>query len=158
MKREEIQFHIADNNEEQENLFLSFRIEKEIYAIDIKLVSEIIGITKITPVPCVPKYIKGVINLRGHVIPVVDIRLRFGMEARPYDETTCIIVIIHKDLLIGFIVDNVEEVVEITEDNIDLPGKFKESKNHFVEGLGKIDEKVKIILSIEKLLERDDLS
>lgn len=141
--------------EEQENLFLTFRVADESYGLKISLINEIIGVFKTTKIPEVPEYIKGVINLRGQVIPVVDIRLRFGKEQIEYDETTCTIVVIHNDLLIGLIVDSVEEVVQIDESNIEIIDNDElKSDNQFVYGLGKIEDQVKIILSLDRLLAR----
>ena len=144
------------DEEEQENLFLTFNIEDESYGIKISSINEIINMFKITQIPEVPEYIKGVINLRGQVIPVIDVRLRFGKEEIDYTETTCTIVVIHNNNLIGLIVDSVDEVVQINEENIEkMESSEHEAKTQFIYGLGKVEDSVKIILSLETLLSRE---
>ena len=99
-----------ENEDTQEGKYLSFRIGGEVYGIEIRHVTEIVGIQKITEVPDMPQYMKGVINLRGNVIPVVDVRLRFHMQPRDYDDRTCVIVVNINDASIGLVVDSVKEV------------------------------------------------
>jgi len=105
-----------------------------------------------------PRYVKGVINLRGKVIPIVDLRLRFGMEARAYDDRTCIIVTEIDRILIGLVVDTVEEVMEIAEDQIDPPPRFKAvaGKDRYIYGMGKVGDAVKIIIDVEKVIQDQD--
>ncbi|MCB0281019.1 MAG: purine-binding chemotaxis protein CheW [Calditrichae bacterium] len=143
----------------QEGQFLTFAIAKQQYGIDIKSVTEIIGVQKITDLPDLPSFVKGVINLRGKVIPVIDVRLRFGMDERAYDERTCIVVVNINDTSVGLVVDTVSEVMNIPESNIEAPPKInkKADGNRFVKGLGKIDEDVKIILDTQKLLFEEEL-
>ncbi len=143
--------------EVQEEKFLTFRLGKEEFAVSIRYVIEIIGIQQITDIPDMPPYVKGVINLRGKVIPVIDVRLRFGMEERPYDERTCIIVVKLDQNPVGLIVDSVSEVVDIRADQIDPPPSVnKGAESRFVQGLGKVGESVKIILDLEKILKGTD--
>src|SRR5690554_6663806 len=97
--------------------YLTFAIGNEAYGIEIRFVTEIIGLQPITEVPEVPKYVKGIINLRGKIIPVIDVRLKFRKEPIPYDDRTCIVVIALDTLVVGLIVDNVAEVVSIGDDN-----------------------------------------
>ncbi len=142
----------------QESKFLTFRLNQEEYAIPIEYVIEIIGIQQITPLPEMPDFIKGVINLRGKIIPVIDIRLRFGMEERPYDDRTCIIVVRIEGTLVGLIVDSVREVLDIPNTCIEPPPKMHKKKEIlFIQGLGKLNNSVKIILDIPKLVYSEEL-
>ena len=150
---------VEDDDEEeedtQENKFLTFIIGKEDYGIEIRHVTEIIGIQNITEVPDMPPHVKGVINLRGKVIPVMDVRLRFGVEERPYDDRTCIIVININEQPVGLIVDRVLEVLDIPENEIEPPPKMNMKKgksNRFIQGMGKVGDQVKILLNANRLL------
>ena len=141
----------------QKDKYLTFHIGEEDYAISISHVTEIIGMLKITEVPQTPDYIKGVINLRGKVIPVMDIRLRFGMPARDYDERTCVIVVHFKENIVGLVVDTVSEVLDIPEDDVENSQNFNQSTdNNFICGMGKINEQIKMIIDVNALLFRDD--
>lgn len=140
------------------NKYLTFAIDGKDYAIDIKHVTEIIGIQKITDVPELPEYIKGIINLRGKIIPVMDVRIRFKKEPIEYNDRTCIIVIEIDEISLGLIVDNVSEVIEISEDNIIVPPDTKKSaEDMFVKSIGKVEKTVKYILSCEKLISDKDV-
>ncbi len=142
----------------QENKFLTFTVGEEEYGIEIQDVIEIIGIQNITFLPNVPPYVKGVINLRGKVIPVMDVRLRFGLEERPYDERTCIIVVNVQDLLLGLIVDFVREVCEIPAENIEPPATIGPGKgSEAVRGFAKVGDEVKILLDTRKLFFHEDM-
>ena len=147
------------NDSSQEGQFLTFTIANQEYGIEIKNVTEIIGIQKITDLPELPPFIKGVINLRGKVIPVIDVRLRFGMPERKYDERTCIVVVNINDTSVGLVVDTVSEVMNIPQESIEPPPKVnkKIDGNRFIQGLGKIEEDVKILLNTEKLLFEEEL-
>jgi purine-binding chemotaxis protein CheW len=148
----------AEEEDAQEGKFLAFAIGSEEYGIDIRHVTEIIGIQKITDLPDMPSYIKGVINLRGKVIPVIDVRLRFGLEERGYDERTCIVVVNIRGASVGLIVDSVSEVLDISDDAIEPPPQIRRSESSkFIQGLGKVDGEVKILLNIQKLLFEGDL-
>ena len=147
---------LLDDEEEedtQQDKFLTFFINREEYGIDIRYVTEIIGIQNITEVPDVSDFIKGVINLRGKVIPVMDVRLRFGMEERPYDGRTCIIVIHVEGQAVGLIVDRVSEVLDIPESEIEPPPRvYRGTKGRFLLGLGKVGDSVKILLNAGNFL------
>ncbi|RXE59089.1 chemotaxis protein CheW [Acetivibrio mesophilus] len=138
--------------ETQKDKYLTFILGKEYYGIEIKYVTEIIGIQSITEVPDLPGYIRGIINLRGKIIPVMDVRLRFGKEFKEYDDRTCIIVIDSDNILVGLIVDSVWEVMSIPNEEIVTPPDFNESENKFIKGIGKTGSEVKLILDCEKLL------
>jgi purine-binding chemotaxis protein CheW len=147
------------DDEVQENKFLMCKLGNEIYGIDIRFVTDIIELQKITEVPDMPDYVQGVINLRGNVIPVIDLRLRFGMEPREYDDRTVITVVNIKDYSIGFIVDTATEVQDIPEKHIDPAPSFQDGgeRNNYISGLGKIGEQVTILLDIEKLVGREEI-
>lgn len=148
----------VENIDTQKDKYLTFHIGKEDYAIAISFVTEIIGMLKITEVPQTPNYIKGVINLRGKVIPVMDIRLRFGMPAREYDERTCVIVVQFKDNIVGLVVDTVSEVLDIPEENVENTQSFNQSAdNNFICGMGKVGERIKMVIDVNALLFRDNV-
>ena len=136
-----------------EGKFLTFPLGNEEYGLEIRHVTEIVGIQKITEVPDMPPYVKGVINLRGKVIPVMDVRVRFAFEEKSYDDHTCIIVVNISDASVGLIVDTVSEVIGISEDKIDPPPAVKKGdSSRFIKGLGKVGETVVILLDIGQLL------
>ena len=146
------------NVDSQEGKYLTFQLGKEEYAIEIRFVTEIIGVQKITDIPDMPSYVKGVINLRGKVIPVIDVRLRFGFSEREYDERTCIVVVNIQSTSVGLIVDSVTEVLDIPAEQIDPPPNVnKSAQSRYIIGLGKTGESVKIILGVDKILYDDEL-
>jgi purine-binding chemotaxis protein CheW len=148
------------NEDTQKGKFLTFIVGKEEYAIEIKYVTEIIGgIQAITEVPEVPNYIRGIINLRGKIIPVMDVNIRFKKEPKPYGDRTCITVIDIDDLSVGLIVDNVAEVLSIGEENIvDPPDTKSGFHNRYIKGIGKVGNTVKLILDCKILLGDEDLA
>ena len=142
-----------DDEDTQKDKFLTFKIASEDYAVAIRFVTEIIGILKITEVPDTPHFVRGVINLRGKIIPVIDVRSRFNLDEKAYGDRTCIIVVNIHDTSTGLIVDEVSEVTSIPENQISAPPKAGKTKNNqFVEGIGKVGDCVKIILDTDKLL------
>lgn len=144
---------------ERAGKYLSFILGDEEYGIEILTVREIMGMMDVTTVPSVPCFVKGVINLRGSVIPVVDLRLKFDMPEREYDKETCIIVVNLHDRLMGIIVDTVSEVLNINENEIDDSPNFGTSvETDFILGMGKVKEKVIILLNIDEVLTSDQLS
>ena len=146
-----------ENEDTQAGKFLTFKVAKEEFGIEIRYVLDINGMQGITVLPDVPDYIKGVINLRGKVTPVLDVRLRFGLKERPYDERTCIIVVHLNDVSVGLIVDRVSEVLDIPDSEIEPPPKIRKgSGSRFIQGLGKVDDSVKILLDVHKLLFDED--
>src|SRR6056297_3348106 len=158
--RDEQEDLLEETDEEVlENKFLMCKLGNEVYGIDIQHVTDIIELQKITEVPDMPSYVKGVINLRGQVIPVIDLRLRFRMESREYDDRTVITVVQIKNNSIGFIIDTATEVQDIPEKDIDPPPKFQEdeTKQKYIFGLGKMESEVIILLDIEKLVGEAEL-
>jgi purine-binding chemotaxis protein CheW len=148
---------LYDDEDTQKDKYLTFHIGTEDYGISIAYVTEIIGIQSITEIPEMPDFIKGVINLRGKVIPVMDVRIRFKMPPREYDERTCIIVVEIDGTSVGMVVDTVNEVAKIPEDQVEPPPKSKRKGGSFIQGLGKIDKEVKILLDINKILYDEEL-
>ena len=148
-----------DGDDAQKDKFLTFKIADEEFAIPIGHVIEIVGIQKITEVPDMPDFVKGVINLRGKVIPVMDVRLRFHLPSVAYDDRTCVVVVSVGNVTIGLVVDTVSEVVSIPESNISPPPRFSSATSgRYVSGMGKIGDAVKIIIDAEKLLRDDELA
>ncbi len=148
----------AGAEDTQANKYLTFVIGEEEFAIEIRFVKEINGIQDITELPDVPHYVKGVINLRGKVIPVLDVRLRFNMAEKEYDERTCIIVVDINDLSVGLIVDAVSEVLEIPPESIEPPPKVNLGQaQRYLQGMGKVGDEVKILLNTKKMLVEGDL-
>ncbi len=151
----EIMEHEEDT---QYGKFLTFSLGKEEFGIEIKYVTEIVGIQPITVVPEVPAYIKGIINLRGKIIPVIDVRIKFGKEEVEYNDRTCIIVIDIHDVLTGLIVDNVAEVLTIPDENIVPPPDYKTGfRNRYVKSIGKVGNEVKLLLDCAKILTDDEI-
>lgn len=149
---------ILQEEDTQKDKYLTFIVGKEVYGIEIRLVTEIIGIQAITEVPEQPEYVKGIINLRGKIIPVIDVRIRFKKEALAYNDRTCIVVIQIKETAIGLIVDSVAEVTNIPEaDVVPPPQVNKESQNKYIKGVGKVSNEVKLILDCEKLINDDEM-
>jgi purine-binding chemotaxis protein CheW len=147
-----------DDEDTLSSRYLTFHLGDEVYGFEIRYVIEIIGIQKITEVPDMPDFVKGVINLRGQVIPVMDVRLRFHLEPRAYDERTCVIVVNIDGSTVGLIVDTVEEVREILPDNISpAPQLAKTEKSRYILGMGKVGEDVKILLDVGKLLHEEEI-
>ena len=142
---------------EKEGKYLTFALGPEEYGLEILKVREIIGYMAITAVPQMPAYVKGVINLRGQVIPVIDLRAKFGMNTATVTDETCIIVVeIRQDgrkFSTGIVVDHVQEVLDIDGENIEEAPQFDSSVNtDFIMGMGKIGDSVKILLDIDKVL------
>lgn len=135
----------------QRDLFLTFHLHQEDYGIAINHVTEIIGIQNITKIPNMPTEVKGVINLRGQVIPVMDVRLRFCLPSRDYDERTCVIVVKVNEHSTGLVVDRVKDVVEIAAEQIE-PLPCGNRDQGCIQGLGKVDSTVKILLDIKSLV------
>ncbi len=147
-----------DSEDTQEGKYLTFHMAGEDYGIEIRHVTEIIGIQRITEVPDMPDFIKGVVNLRGKVIPVMDVRARFHLPSREYDERTCIIVVNYNDASVGLVVDQVNEVADIPSENIEPPPRSTAGgSSQYIQGMGKMGEQVKILLNIGKLLYDSEL-
>ena len=150
-------------NETKAGKYLTFSLDNEEYGIGILKIKEIIGMMPITSVPQTPEFVKGVINLRGKVIPVVDLRLRFGLAADDYTERTCIVVVEiagqSSHVLIGIVVDSVSEVLNIKADEIeDTPAFGTRLDTDYILGMAKMDGGVKILLDIDRVLSADEIA
>lgn len=142
----------------QKNRFLTFLLGKESYGIDIKYVIEIIGIQAITQIPELPEYVRGIINLRGKIIPVMDVRLKFKKEPKEYNDRTCVIVVDINNISIGLIVDSVAEVITIAEvDMVEPPQMYKGFSNRYIKSIGKVGNEVKLLLDCEMILTEEEL-
>ncbi len=151
---------VGNEEDTQKDKYLIFSIGREVYGIDIKYVIEIIGIEPITEVPELPDYIRGVINLRGKIIPVMDVRLKFKKEEKEYDDRTCIIVVEIDSICIGLIIDTVVEVANIEENNISEPpktGSNRDNTNKYIKGIGKVQNEVRLLIDCSKLLKEDEI-
>ncbi|MCI8356756.1 MAG: purine-binding chemotaxis protein CheW [Lachnospiraceae bacterium] len=151
----------AGERDTQKGKYMTFKSGNEYFGLEIQYVNEIIQLQAITAIPETEDYIKGLINLRGKVIPVVDVRLRFKQEPFEYNDRTCIIVINIKSMMVGLIVEKIAEVVEIKEDNILPPpsvGRTDKVQNKYVYGIGKVGDTVKLLLDPDKLLNDQDLT
>lgn len=138
--------------------YLTFRLNNQDYGIPILEVQEIKGMTEITPIPNSPVFIKGVINLRGTVIPIIDLRLRFNIEESEYDEVTVIIVVNIKDKLAGLVVDSVSDVMNASSEQRSEAPEFEGQVNRkFIDGLVQHEDILVILLNIDELAEADDM-
>ena len=147
---------MAVDSSERAGKYLTFVLAEEVYGLEILKVREIIGMMPITDVPQTPGHVRGVINLRGKVIPVVELRLKFGMPPTEDTEETCIIVVDVNGIEMGTVVDKVYEVLDIKEQEIeDAPAMGLDVNTDFILGMGKADEKVTILLDISKVLAGD---
>ena len=150
---------MSENNvmikkEAETEKYLSFYSADVEYAVNIKYVTDIINLLPITFLPKIPKYIKGIVNLRGKIIPVIDIRMRFGKETIDYTETACIIVMEYSDITVGILVDSVAEVSDIDAASIMTPPKSNSAEiNKFVSGISQKNNKVKLIINSMSLFE-----
>jgi len=146
----------------KEGKYLTFALADEQYGIDILKIKEIIGMMDVTSVPQTPAYVKGVINLRGKVIPVIDLRLKFGMSSKGYDARTCIIVVEvqggrSESLRMGIVVDSVSEVANFKSEHIEPTPDFGTSLNtDYILGMAKVDKSVIILLDIDRILAPDE--
>ncbi len=149
---------VVRENKTMEGKYLTFVLGDEVYGIEILSVREIIGLIDITSVPQTPDYMKGVINLRGKVIPVIDLRLKFSMQEEEHTQETCVIVVEVSGTSIGIIVDSVSEVSDISSEEIESAPSFEQGiDTDFIMGLGKVKDKIIIMLDIETVLSPEEL-
>jgi len=155
---EAIEQATLENEDTLKNMYLTFRLGNEDYGIEIRYVTEIVGMQKITEVPDMPNFVKGVVNLRGQVIPVLDMRLRFHMMSRDYDERTCIIVVNIGGSQVGLVVDTVNEVRNIDDEQISPPPKTAGADSaRYIQGMGKAGDAVIILLEGQRLLHENEI-
>lgn len=148
---------VTEEEDTQKGRYLTFALSNELYGIEIKYVTEIIGLQPITVVPELPEYLRGIINLRGKIIPVMDVRLRFKKQFREYNDRTCVIVIDIMNSAMGLIVDSVEEVISIPDTEIVVPAETTMISNRYIKGIGKVGNEVKLLLDCSRLLNADEM-
>lgn len=143
----------------EEGQYVTFLLGDEEYGLEILAVQEIIGFTHITHVPHLPDFIKGVINLRGTVVPVIDLRLKFGLGQADYNNHTCVVVVKMEERVMGMVVDVVSEVVNFPEGSVEPAPPFGTNiKADFIKAMGKVGDRLVIILDIDKVLSNDELA
>ena len=143
--------------------YLTFKLDAEVFALDISKVREVLDFTTVTKVPRTPEFMRGVINLRGSVVPVVDLRLKFGMSKTEKTVNTCIIIVEvtvdNETTILGALADSVQEVMDLTPDQIEPAPKIgTRLKTEFIRGMGKRDNRFVIILDIDKIFSTDELA
>lgn len=143
--------------------YLTFKLADEIFAFDVAKVREILEMTSITKVPQTPDFMRGVINLRGSVVPVIDLRLNFGMQCTEQTVNTCIIVVevnlVEETIVLGVLADSVQEVVEMEPEHIEPPPQLGTRLNtEFIKGMGKVENDFVMILDIDKVFSAKDLT
>ncbi len=148
----------VDEEDTLSNKYLTCFVENQVYGISIADVVQITGMQEITEIPEFPSYAKGVINLRGTIVPIIDVRLRLKKEEIEYNERTCIIVTNIDDLYIGFIVDSVNEVTNIYEDNISNPPKVgNDYVNTYITGVAKLKNEIALLIDLKKILNEKEI-
>ncbi|MBL0955343.1 MAG: purine-binding chemotaxis protein CheW [Leptospira sp.] len=142
-----------EDEDTMRDLYLCFSLENRFYAFEVRYLTEILALPAITTIPGTAPFLKGVINIRGKIIPVMDVRLRFDMEFQPYHERTCVLLVELDGHPLGLIVDKVNDVVKIPAENVDLAPKIGESKSsRFIYGTGRVGDTVKILINLQRLL------
>jgi len=152
-----------DVNEKQRDKYVTFKSGNEYFGLKIEYVNEIIVYQEITEIPESDDYIKGLINLRGKIIPVIDVRVRFKQEQLEYTDRTCIIIVNVNDIVVGLIVEKIAEVVEIKEEDILPPpsiviGGDEKVQNKYVYAIGKVGNSVKLLVDPDRILKDEDIS
>ncbi|MBM9590112.1 purine-binding chemotaxis protein CheW [Leptospira sp. 201903075] len=139
------------------DLYLCFSLEDRDYAFEVRHLTEILALPAITTIPGTAPFLKGVINIRGKIIPVMDVRLRFDMPFKPYHDRTCVLLVELDGLPLGLIVDTVNDVLRIPVENIDLAPKIGESKSsRFIYATGRVGDTVKILINLQRLLTQEE--
>ncbi|MDL2218295.1 chemotaxis protein CheW [Christensenellaceae bacterium OttesenSCG-928-M15] len=145
---------MPDDHEAIDDMFLVFTMEEQNYAVEIHYVTEIIEMMPITNVPNLPSCLKGIINLRGSVIPVMDVRLRFGLMETDYTERTCIIVVDNEGMMLGLIVDAVQECMTIDEEKRMPPPSTNVGGNaRYIKGVSRNGNSIQLLLDCDKLMD-----
>ena len=143
---------VAEAEDTQQNRYLTFLLGEEVYGIAIGNVIEIIGVLPVTPLPGAPDYLKGIMNLRGKIVPVIDVRLKFKKTAVEYTERTCIVVVEVQEMTVGLLIDEVSEVLTIDAQDVVPPPSMKDVHSKYISGISRTDEKVKMLLDCAALL------
>lgn len=145
----------AEANDDLVGRFLSFYVGDVLYGVELLYVKEIIGLQQITRIPSLPDYITGIMNLRGKVIPIIDVRLKLGQEPRSYDEKTCAIITLIADMQVGLIVDSVAEVISSGQALKLLPPEMPASGENYIHSIMHLDNKVVLCLDCNKFFSAD---
>jgi len=149
---------LQEDEDTQHGRYLTFSVGEEEFGIEISHVTEIVGMYPITALPEMPDYIKGIINLRGKIFPVMDVRMRFHIPPIQYTDRTCIIIVDIDEVTVGLIVDQVAEVMAISDDNISLPPDHRTGfANRYINGIGKVGNEVKLLIDTEKLFMEEEI-
>ena len=148
----------VEDEEIQYDQYLTFIVDNQLYGIPISDVVQISGMQEITGVPEFPEYAKGVINLRGIIIPIIDIRLRLKKEEIPDNDRKCIIIIKTDDLHLGFIVDSVSDVTNINSDDISNPKIGSDHVNTYITGMAKLNNKIVLLMDLSKIINEEELN
>lgn len=157
LPKEQVLDNIENEEEEVKQVagqrYLTFELEGEEYGVKIEHVIEIIGLQDITQLPGTPKYVKGLINLRGKIIPLIDAREKFKKPKAEYDDRTCIVVLEVTNIMVGLVVDTISDVVNIPDnEKEDAPNIGKIKANKYIKEIAKINNKVKLLIDCEKLI------
>ncbi|XDD47342.1 chemotaxis protein CheW [Leptospira sp. WS39.C2] len=150
-------WEITEEEDTMKDLYLCFSLDNRYYAFEVRYLTEILALPAITTIPGTAVFLKGVINIRGKIIPVMDVRLRFDMDFQAYHERTCVLLVELDGHPLGLIVDKVNDVVKIPPENIDMAPKIGESKSsRFIYGTGRVGEEVKILINLQRLLTQEE--
>lgn len=154
---EAVNVAVDGNNDEMKGKYLTFWTDDQLFGVPIKDVVQIVGMQKITQIPEYPDYAKGIINLRGTIVPLIDVRLRLGKPEKEYNDRTCIIVTSVHNSYFGFIVDEVEEVTDISDDMISPPPKLSgDTVNKYLTGIAKMNDKLVLTIDTAKILGEEE--
>lgn len=147
-----------DNEDTMKDLYLIFTVNKKDYALDVHHLHEIIAFQPLSEIDNMPEYVKGVINLRGKIVPIIDVRIRLDLPLKEYTEFTCILIVKLGELLFGMIVDAVQELIHIAEENVEpTPALNSNSETWCIDYIGKLEKDMKMILNLDKFLNRKEI-
>jgi purine-binding chemotaxis protein CheW len=147
-----------DNDDSQSGRYLTFSLGENVFGVAIRFVKEIIGVQNITRVPETPDFIKGIINLRGKIIPIIDVRLKFGKEEISYTERTCIIVVEMNEMVVGLVVDVVDDVLTLPDEEVAPPPDGRLGfETVYIQGIGNVDGQVLLLLDLDRFLRPDEV-
>ncbi|MEG0894607.1 MAG: chemotaxis protein CheW [Oscillospiraceae bacterium] len=149
--------NINISEDDTDGKYLTFLIDNQLFGMSISQIQQIVGIQEITPIPEQPQYIKGIINLRGEIIPVMDMRLRIGKNEITYTERTCIIITSINGISMGVIVDEVDSVNDISDEQISHPPKVSDTGAKYITGIAKILNSVVLLVDLQMILSNEDL-
>jgi purine-binding chemotaxis protein CheW len=154
---EAVNVAVDGNNDEMKGKYLTFWTDDQLFGVPIKDVVQIVGMQKITQIPEYPDYAKGIINLRGTIVPLIDVRLRLGKPEKEYNDRTCIIVTSVNNSYFGFILDEVEEVTDISDDMISPPPKLSgDTVNKYLTGIARMNDKLVLTIDTAKILGEEE--